>query len=138
MATFRDSQQIYDTIGEVFKWIAAQKEITDKFRENGITLRFRYLDPDAEILVDARPDPLKLVFGPSPDVAEITMEMSSDTAHLFWLEKINLPWAVMTRAIRPTGPMPKVLKLLPLIKPAYIEYPRILHEKGLAHLTGGK
>jgi hypothetical protein len=42
-----------------------------------------------------------------------------------------MPVALAKGLIKAKGPMPKVIKLLPLLKPAYAAYPEIAKKHGL-------
>jgi hypothetical protein len=59
------------------------------------------------------------------------MTLSGDTCHKFWLKQVSMPVALAKRLIKAKGPMPKVLKLLPLLGPAYEAYPDIARGHGL-------
>ena len=59
------------------------------------------------------------------------MTLSGDTCHKFWLQQISMPIALAKGLIKAKGPMPKVLKLLPLLKPAYAAYPDWARSHGL-------
>jgi hypothetical protein len=59
------------------------------------------------------------------------MDLSGDSCHLFWLKELSLPIALAKRKIKARGPMPKVLKLLPMLKPAYEAYPEIAKAHGI-------
>ena len=61
----------------------------------------------------------------------ITMELSGDTVHKFWLKQIKLPVALATRKIKSKGPIPKVLKMLPYLKPVYEKYPEFCGKHGI-------
>ena len=62
----------------------------------------------------------------------IEMTLSGDTCHQFWLQQIAMPVALAKGLIKAKGPMPKVIKLLPLLKPAYAAYPDIAKKHGLS------
>lgn len=64
--------------------------------------------------------------------AVITMELSGETVHKFWLKKVNLPVALATRKIKSKGPIPEVLKILPYLKPVYELYPSYCEKYGLS------
>ena len=51
------------------------------------------------------------------------MELSGDTVHKYWLKQISLPVALATQKIKSKGSIPKVLKLLPYLKPVFEAYP---------------
>jgi hypothetical protein len=58
--------------------------------------------------------------------------MKADTAHKFWRGDVNLVTALARREITAKGPIPKILKLLPIIKPAYALYPQYLEKIGFS------
>ncbi|HZW83220.1 MAG TPA: hypothetical protein VFF14_07390, partial [Candidatus Deferrimicrobium sp.] len=66
--------------------------------------------------------------------AEIVMSMKADTAHLFWMGKINLMAALAKGQIVSKGPINKALALLPAIKPTYTMYPEHLKKLGMEEL----
>jgi hypothetical protein len=134
MATYDNADQIYKTIGGVFNYLGTMPEIVKKFRENEVSIRFIYSDPDAEIYVDTMKEPIMVVCGKCDLPAKITMSMKSHIAHLFWMNKINLAMALMRGQMKAKGPIPIIMKLLPLIRPAYDKYPDLLEEHGLGHL----
>ena len=63
------------------------------------------------------------------------MSMNADFAHKFWHGKANLVTALTRRQVQAKGNVPKTLKLLPILNPAYDLYPKFLREKGLEHLV---
>jgi len=63
------------------------------------------------------------------------MTMKADVAHRFWLGRVNLLTAITRRQIVAKGPIPKILKLLPAIQPAYQKYAEYLHEIGRPDLV---
>jgi hypothetical protein len=58
------------------------------------------------------------------------MWMSADIAHKFWFGKVNLMAALTRKQMTAKGPIPKILALLPAIKPTYAMYPKYLEENG--------
>jgi hypothetical protein len=65
---------------------------------------------------------------------EVTLSMTGDLAHEFWSGRVNLGAALARRQIQATGPVIKVLRLVPAVEPLYHQYPALLKAKGLAHL----
>ena len=63
------------------------------------------------------------------------MTMKADFAHYFWHGKANLLQALTRREVVAKGNIPKVLKLLPILEPAYQLYPQFLSEKGYAKIV---
>jgi putative sterol carrier protein len=64
------------------------------------------------------------------------MTMESDTAHRFWLGKVNVTVALARGQIKAKGPVTKILKLIPLVRPAFPRYRAMLEEAGRADLAG--
>ena len=62
------------------------------------------------------------------------MTMKADISHAFWHGKVNLISALAKKDIVATGPIPKILKLLPAVQPLYKLYPSLLREKGYTSL----
>ena len=61
---------------------------------------------------------------------EIVMVMEADTAHKFWLGKVNVTMALARGQMKAKGPVAKVLKLVPLTKPIFPRYRQMLEEAG--------
>jgi hypothetical protein len=64
------------------------------------------------------------------------MSMTADTAHQFWLGKVNLVAALTRGTMVAKGPVPAIMKLLPVITPAFKLYPGILKDKGFEGMGG--
>lgn len=131
MPVFESTEKMYDALGEVLSAITDDPEISKKFYEKNINIRFVYNNPDGEIWVMHGDEKPYVMTGPSDIKADVEMWISGDDAHAFWLKKLNLPVAMAKRKVKSKGPTTKVLALLPLLKPAYEKYPSICKEKGI-------
>jgi putative sterol carrier protein len=60
----------------------------------------------------------------------VIMSMAADTAHRFWLGKVNVTVALARGQIKAKGPVAKILKLVPLMKPVFPRYEQMLEEAG--------
>jgi len=65
---------------------------------------------------------------------EVVMSMEADTAHKFWLGKVNVTVALARGQMKAKGPVAKILKLVPLVKPVFPRYRAKLEEKGRTDL----
>lgn len=129
MAAFKDTQHMYETLGDLWSYVIRETEFGVKLKEYDITYKFIMSEPKGYIFVDHE----QVLTGDAANRdAVITMELSGDTAHDFWLGKIKLPVALATRKIKSRGPIPKVLKILPFLKPVYQLYPQYCEKHGLA------
>ncbi|PKQ28730.1 MAG: hypothetical protein CVT63_01350 [Candidatus Anoxymicrobium japonicum] len=132
MPYFSDIQPFYDSIKELFLRLADDPVTREKALASNLVVHFIYSDPDGEVWVDCSGDEMLLLPGSQNfSNADATLRMSLDVAHKFWLGKLNLIKALTIGDIESEGSVPKLLKLLPVIKPAFKIYPEILTEKGL-------
>jgi putative sterol carrier protein len=121
---FKDAQEVYDTIGKLFQDLAEDEELGPKFRKANTIVQYRYRDPESVITVRLQEgQPGDVDFGEDTDMEpEVEMSMEADTAHRFWLGKVNVTLAIARGQIKTKGPVPKVLKLVPLTKPIFPRY----------------
>lgn len=136
MSVFRDQEHLYQCLGGLFDRLVRHPEIGPTLRRSDIIIRFIYHEPDAAITAICTEDTgedglfVRWVRGDAGREAQVTMEMQADVAHRFWLGKVSLPIALVKRDIVARGPLTKIMKLLPVIKPAYAIYPEVLKAIG--------
>ena len=132
MAYFKDSQEVYDTIGKLFQDLAEDEELGPKFRDADTIVSYEYRDPDSAITVALKEGDLegRVDFGPSDMEPEIVMSMDADIAHKFWLGKVNPTVALARGQMKAKGPVAKILKMVPLTKPVYPRYAALLESQG--------
>ena len=131
MAYFRDAQEVYDTIGKLFVNLAADEELGPKFRQANTIVQYAHRDPDATITVRLKEDePAEVDFGETEMEPEVVMSMEADTAHRFWLGQVNVTVALARGQIKASGPVAKILKLVPLTKPIFPRYKALLEAQG--------
>lgn len=131
MGYFKDAQEVYDTIGELFTELAADDELAPKFRQANTIVQYQHRDPDSTITVRLKEDePTDVEFGETEMEPEVVMSMEADTAHRFWLGQVNVTTALARGQIKASGPVAKILKLVPLTKPAFPRYKALLEAQG--------
>jgi putative sterol carrier protein len=131
MAYFKDAQEVYDTIGKLFADLAVDEELAPKFRKANTIVQYQHRDPDSTITVRLKEDePTEVDFGETEMEPEVVMSMEADTAHRFWLGQVNVTVALARGQIKASGPVAKILKLVPLTKPVYPRYKALLEEQG--------
>ena len=131
MAYFRDADDVYRFIGELMKELADDEQLGPMFRRANTIVRYETHDPESVITV-------KLIDGEESRVdcgetalePEVTMTMHADVAHLFWLEKVSPTVALARGQMKAKGPVAKILKLVPLVKPAFPRYVQMIEEAG--------
>jgi len=131
MPYFKSADEVYATIGKLFEDIAADDELAPKFRQANTIVRYEFSDPDSAVTVRLQEgQPGDVDFGDSDMEPEVTMSMAADTAHKFWLGQVNVTVALARGQIKAKGPVAKILKLVPLAKPAFPRYKAQLEAQG--------
>ena len=128
MAIFESTGKMYEVLGSLFRGLLSDPAMGPKFQDSKITIRFIINEPDGEIWLAPTGE---VICGQADLAADVTMTLSGDSCHAFWLQKLSMPVALAKGKIKAKGPMPKVLKLLPLLKPAYKAYPDVAKAHGL-------
>jgi hypothetical protein len=129
MPIFSDSEHFYKVLVPFFNKLKDDPDMGPKVLASGLVIQFVYRDPDATITIDC-PNNL-IVAGQTELKADVEMSMTSETAHKFWLGKVNLIMALTKRDIVAKGPVAKILKLLPIIKNSYAMYKDYLKSIGM-------
>ena len=136
MAYFRDPQEVYETLGKLHADLAADEELAPKFRKANTIVQYDYREPDSTITVRLQEgEPSDVDFGETEMEPEVVMSMEADTAHRFWLGKVNVTVALARGQIKARGPVAKILKLVPLTKPAFPRYKALLEAQGREDLV---
>lgn len=136
MGIFRNSKHFYECVGELMDRAKQDPGVGPKIAKSGIIIQFRYTDPEAMTTINARDKPTQpgafvdVIHGPCNLKPDVSMIMKADVSHAFWHGKVNLVEALAKKQIVATGPIPKILKLLPAVQPLYKRYPVLLKEKG--------
>ncbi len=134
---FKDSDMLYRVFMAFYEQLKNNPEIGPALKKTNLCIQFVYQNPAAVITIDAAKEDLLIHKGDFKGTPEVTMTMNADFAHKFWHGKANLVAALTRRQVVAKGNVPKTIKLLPILKPAYSLYPRFLREMGLGHLVMG-
>jgi len=131
MGYFKDADEVYATLGKLIEDVMADEELSARFRRANTILRYQYSNPDSTITVRLQEgEPGDVEFGESSMEPEVTMTMEADTAHRFWLGEVNVTVALARGEIKASGPVAKILKLVPLAKPVFPRYKAQLEAQG--------
>lgn len=133
MPVFESREKMETVLGELFTKLLDDPVVGPKYVKSNIVIRYNITDPDATMTMTPG-DGIKgeVIWGKSDLRADVEMTLSGDTCHKFWLQHISMPIALAKGLVRSKGPLPKVLKLLPLLKPAYQMYPEHAKSHGLS------
>ena len=132
MPYFKDADEVYSFIGKLFEDLAEDEELAPKFQKANTIVQYRYRNPESVITVKVKENEDGQV-DMGDDTAlepEVVMSMEADTAHRFWLGKVNVTVALARGQMKAKGPVAKILKLVPLTKPVFPRYRKMLEEAG--------
>jgi putative sterol carrier protein len=136
MPYFKDEQEVYDYIGKLFLDLAQDAELWPRFRKANTIVQYQFSNPDSQITVRMQEDgDAQVDLGASEMDPEVLMTMEADTAHRFWLGKVNVTVALARGQMKAKGPVAKILKLVPLVKPVFPRYKQMLTEAGREDLV---
>jgi hypothetical protein len=133
---FKDAQEVYETIGRLLDGLTRDPELMPKFQRADTIVQYVHRDPEAIITVRLEQGREGQVdFGETAMEPEVTMTMDADTAHRFWLGRVNVTVALARGQIKAKGPVAKILKLVPLVKPVFPRYRAQLEAQGRSDLV---
>jgi hypothetical protein len=136
MPYFKDEQEVYDHLGKLFLDLLEDAELAPKFRTANTIVQYRYHNPESQITVKLISDEEGQVdLGPTRLEPEVVMTMDADTAHRFWLGKVNVTVALARGQMKAKGPVAKILRLVPLTKPVFPRYRAQLEADGRSDLA---
>ena len=136
MPYFKDADEVYQFIGRLFQDLTDDEELGPKFRKADTVVQYQYRNPESQITVRMKEGQDGQVdFGPTELEPEVVMTMEADTAHRFWLGKVNVTVALARGQMKAKGPVAKILKLVPLVKPVFPRYRQMLEEAGREDLV---
>jgi putative sterol carrier protein len=132
---FKDEDEVYRFIGRLFQELARDDVLAPKFQKANTVVQYQYRDPESQITVSLREeDDGRVDLGETTMNPEVVMTMDADTAHRFWLGKVNVTVALARGQMKAKGPVAKILKLLPLTKPIFLRYRKMLEDAGRGDL----
>ena len=132
MGVFKDSSHLQDVLGGFFELLAKDSNVGPKLLQSKLIIKFIYREPELSITIDlSNGTQAEFTFNDNVKKPTVEMSMKADVAHKFWMGELNLVMALARREMVAKGPVPKILQILPIIKPAYKLYPDYIKTKGL-------
>lgn len=130
MVVYNDAATLHRCVEQLFDWAFEAEGLAENLRASGMAFRLHLTDPDTTILIDLTDAVVR--FGDTQNIAaDVDLYLTADTAHQFWLGRVNVPLAVAKGSIKVTGSKAKTLMLAPLMAPLSTKYTQILHEVGV-------
>jgi putative sterol carrier protein len=138
MGVFKDESEVYQYLGRIFQVSMDDPELGPKLRKVGSVLKLNQTDPESTILIDFGEGVVQLGPDGDPKVTrpiDAELDMKADTAHRFWLGKVNVALAMAKGEIKNKGKVSAVMKVVPITKPLFATYENILREAGREDLV---
>jgi 2-oxoisovalerate dehydrogenase E1 component len=131
MTPFKDKEELVKILSALWDEIFNTPEITRKVAQEKLIVKFRFTDFATNFFIDISGETPRYYWDPE-DRSDFDVEMilSSETNHQFWMQTLSVPMAIATRKIIAKGSVPKALKLIPALKPAFALYPPLLKRMG--------
>jgi hypothetical protein len=132
MPYFKDADDVYANLGRLMQEMAADPDLTNALKRADTTLQMRMRQPDSVITMRTPHDdqPAQVDLGETKLQPEVILQMDADTAHGLWLGEVNAAVALAKGDIRARGPVAKILKIVPLVKPGSPRYRTQLESSG--------
>ena len=131
---YKDAEDLYKIYGYFLDRVLKDDKIGAKMRKAGIIIKFMYTDPDAEITIDLKNPPTKpgyygtYYLGPCDLKEDVWSKQPADHSHRFWFGLENPIAGIAKGIIKQGGKVTAMLKLLPVIKPAFQMFPIALSQ----------
>lgn len=131
MATFTEAAEVYKYIGGVFDAAFQDDEVARQFAASGVILQITNTNPDAILTIDM-PEHKVYRGDEVPDGLKPTVRMFMETkvGHQFWLGNVNISTALAKGDMRAKGPIPKILKLVPIARTLFPKYRESIEADG--------
>ncbi|MCU0576782.1 MAG: hypothetical protein MUD15_08180 [Desulfobacterota bacterium] len=137
---YKDAEDLYRIYGYFMDRILKDEKIGTKMAKAGIIIKFIYTDPDSEITIDLKNPPVRPGYhgnyhlGPCELKEDVWSKQAADFSHSFWHGHENPIAAVTKGRVKQGGNIVAMMKLLPVVRPAFQMFPVILKEMNLEHL----
>jgi hypothetical protein len=136
MPLFADADDLYAHLGRLFQDAAGDDELAATLGAANTVMQLRLRAPDAVVTVKAvEGAALQVDLGDTTLRPEVVLAMDADTAHGLWLGSVNVTVALARGQIVARGPVAKVLRLVPLVRPLGARYRRQLEAAGREDLV---
>lgn len=133
---YKDAQDLYNIYSYFLERVLKDEKIGKKMSKAGIIIKFIYTDPDAEITIDLKNPPKQagmhgtFYTGPCDLKEDVWSKQPADHSHSFWHGHENPIAGIAKGIIKQGGKVTAMLKLLPVVKPAFQMFPVALKEMG--------
>ena len=124
MSVFETPDQLYGCVGGLLNKMGADPIALAELQSLKLKVKFIFHDPESSIFLTVEDGTHSIYYGETCQKPDIELAMSGDVAHYFWMGEVNVMQAITKQQIVASGPLGKIMKLVPLIKVAIKLYPQ--------------
>ncbi len=138
---YRDTEHLYEIYNYFLGRVLTDEKIGAKMARAGIIIKFIYTDPDGEVTIDLKNPPTKsgyfgdFYLGPCDKKEDVWSKQSADHSHRFWHGMENPIVAITKGKVKQGGNVTAMMRLLPVVRPAFELFPVCLVEMGQGQLA---
>ncbi len=127
MSAFTSKDQAVLVFRRLFEILLEDETFAGTVQSQRLSVLFLHDDLAFTLFVDGT----GVFIDEAPYAPALTIKMSSDVADALWSGRLLMPVALATRKIRVKGKVSKVIEFVPLLQPAFDQYPTIAAEAGV-------
>ena len=104
MTVFTSSDHLYASLKELFNQVGQDPQSADAVAATGMIFRLRLTSPEAEVTLNSRKNPVKILYGRNTLIPDLVVEMEADTLHQILLGELPLGKALANGKLKVRGP----------------------------------
>ena len=124
MSVFETPDQLYGCVGGLLNKMGVDPIVLAELQSLKLKVKFIFHEPESSIFLTVEDGTHSIYYGETCQKPDIELAMSGDVAHYFWMGEVNVMQAITKQQIVASGPLGKIMKLVPLIKVAIKLYPQ--------------
>lgn len=127
MSAFTSKDQAVSVFTRLFEILLEDETFAGTVRSQRLSVLFLHEDLAFSLFLDGG----GVYIDQTPHAPALTIKMTTDVAHALWAGRLLMPMALATRKIRVKGKVSKVIEFVPLLQPAFDQYPTIAADAGV-------
>ena len=128
MTVFVNSDHLYANLKEVFNQVGQDSQAVEAVAATNMIFRLRLTSPNADVTLNCRKKPIKILYGRNSLIPDLVVEMEADTLHQILLGELPLGKASASGRLRMRGPFWNVKDLEPIFHSCQRIYPAMLSD----------
>ena len=129
MPIYNNSEQLYTCLHSLFSQIGDDDpSASGTVATSRLIMRMRTREPDTEVLIDGRTNPIQISYGPSRLRPDIELDLTADALHQILLGELGLKKAIGSGWLKFRGPVWKSFAMESIFRRGQEIYPQIYRD----------